>query len=67
MQNEEKAKPFTEQDIRFTTNKGALYALFPDAMKRFMSQVLEQPASALRTAGVLATALGVGIVWVIRK
>jgi len=47
--------------------EGALYALFPDAMKRFMSQVLEQPASALRTAGVLATALGVGIVWVIRK
>jgi len=28
MQNEEKAKPFTAQDIRFTTNKGALYALF---------------------------------------
>jgi alpha-L-fucosidase len=28
MQNEEKAKPFTPQDIRFTTNKGALYALF---------------------------------------
>ncbi|EQB15401.1 alpha-L-fucosidase [Novosphingobium lindaniclasticum LE124] len=27
MQNEEKAKPFTARDIRFTTNKGALYAL----------------------------------------
>ncbi|KAK0338835.1 hypothetical protein LTR94_036986, partial [Friedmanniomyces endolithicus] len=26
--NEEKAKPFNAQDIRFTTNKGALYALF---------------------------------------
>lgn len=28
MQNEGAAKPFTPQDIRFTTNKGALYALF---------------------------------------
>ena len=28
MQNEEKAKPFTAQYIRFTTNKGALYAMF---------------------------------------
>ncbi|RST31532.1 alpha-L-fucosidase [Sphingomonas ginkgonis] len=28
MQNEGAAKPFTAQDIRFTTNRGALYALF---------------------------------------
>ena len=28
MQNESSAKPFTARDIRFTTNKGALYALF---------------------------------------
>jgi len=28
MQNEATAKPFTARDIRFTTNKGALYALF---------------------------------------
>lgn len=28
MQNEGTAKPFTGQDVRFTTNKGALYALF---------------------------------------
>jgi len=27
MQSEDKAKPFTARDIRFTTNKGALYAL----------------------------------------
>jgi alpha-L-fucosidase len=27
MQSEEKAKPFTAEDIRFTTNNGALYAL----------------------------------------
>ncbi len=46
--------------------EGALYALFPDAMKRYMARILEQPAATLRTAGVLATALGVGIVWVVR-
>jgi alpha-L-fucosidase len=28
MQNEESASAFTERDVRFTTNKGALYALF---------------------------------------
>lgn len=28
MQNEASASPFTARDIRFTTNKGALYALF---------------------------------------
>jgi len=28
MQNEDAAKPFTAADIRFTTNRGALYALF---------------------------------------
>ena len=28
VQNEDKAKPFTAEDIRFTTNGGALYALF---------------------------------------
>lgn len=28
MQNEEKAKPWTANDVRFTTNGGALYALF---------------------------------------
>jgi alpha-L-fucosidase len=28
MMNEQSASPFTPQDIRFTTNKGALYAMF---------------------------------------
>lgn len=46
--------------------EGALYALFPEAMRRFVMQVVEQPASMLRTAGLLATMLGVGIVWIVR-
>ncbi len=46
--------------------EGALYALFPDAMKRFILRVADQPANALRTAGVVATAVGVGLAWLVR-
>lgn len=46
--------------------EGALYALFPEAMKRAMLYVLDQPRGYLRTAGVAAAALGVGIVWLVR-
>lgn len=46
--------------------EGAAYALFPDAMKRMMAHVLTQPTSMLRTAGLIAAAAGVGIVWAIR-
>ena len=46
--------------------EGALYALFPEAMKHFMLQVADQPAGALRTAGTVAVALGVGIAWLVR-
>ncbi|WP_375196931.1 hypothetical protein [Sphingobium sp.] len=34
MQNGDKAKPFTAQDIRFTTSEGALHALFPGRAQR---------------------------------
>ncbi len=46
--------------------EGALYAVFPEAMRRFLARVLERPVAALRTAGMLTTALGVGIVWAVR-
>ena len=46
--------------------EGALYALFPDAMKRFIQRVSEQPANALRTAGLIATVVGVGLAWLVR-
>ncbi len=43
--------------------EGALYALFPAAMKRMMSQVMQIPDSALRYTGLLAALAGVAIVW----
>ena len=46
--------------------EGALYALFPEAMKKFMLQVLEQPDSALRRAGMTAAIAGVAMIWLIR-
>ncbi|MEE8123208.1 MAG: DUF2065 domain-containing protein [Alphaproteobacteria bacterium] len=46
--------------------EGTLYALFPDGMKRLMVQVLGLPASNLRAAGLIATAAGVGIVWLLQ-
>jgi uncharacterized protein YjeT (DUF2065 family) len=46
--------------------EGALYALFPDAMKRLAAQVTDTPGDTLRMAGVVSVALGVGIVWLVR-
>ncbi len=46
--------------------EGAVYALFPDGMKRMMEQVLTLPASSLRSAGLAAAVLGIFLVWLIR-
>jgi uncharacterized protein len=46
--------------------EGILYSLFPESMKRMVSQVLVLPASALRVTGVIAACLGVAAVWLIR-
>ena len=46
--------------------EGVAYALFPDAMRRMMVQVLALPEGNLRFAGLLAVLVGVGIVWLVR-
>ncbi len=46
--------------------EGALYALFPDAMKRAVLSIADLPASMLRNAGLVAAVVGVAIVWLIR-
>ncbi|MCB2099848.1 MAG: DUF2065 domain-containing protein [Rhodobacterales bacterium] len=46
--------------------EGVAYALFPDAMKRMMAQVLSLPSQQLRAAGLVAAALGVVFVWLVR-
>ncbi len=46
--------------------EGFAYALFPDAMKRMMANVLTLPSGNLRKAGLIAAMIGVGLVWLIR-
>ncbi len=46
--------------------EGALYALFPEAMKRVMVLMSGQPSALLRAVGVGAAALGVIVVWLVR-
>jgi uncharacterized protein YjeT (DUF2065 family) len=46
--------------------EGAVYALFPDAMKRVMAAMQEIPAPTLRSFGMATAATGVIIVWLIR-
>lgn len=46
--------------------EGALYALFPDAMKKMMLHVLAQPTGQLRTVGLVAAVAGVSVVWLVR-
>ncbi len=47
--------------------EGVLYSLFPEGMKRMVVQVLALPPAALRLTGLVAAALGVAGVWLIRQ
>lgn len=46
--------------------EGALYALFPEAMKRAVMNIAEMPPAMLRNAGLTAAVVGVVIVWLVR-
>jgi len=46
--------------------EGVLYALFPSAMQRMLADVLARPPQLLRTGGLIAACVGVGIVWLAR-
>lgn len=46
--------------------EGGLYALFPEAMKKFIAQAMEMPANSLRTSGLFAAIVGVFLVWLVR-
>jgi uncharacterized protein YjeT (DUF2065 family) len=47
--------------------EGALYALFPDGMKRMAAQMLALPSPMLRYAGLASALVGVGAVWMLRR
>ena len=45
--------------------EGALYALFPDAMRRSIARVLAQPPGRIRTIGMGAALVGLLLVWLV--
>jgi hypothetical protein len=47
--------------------EGVVYALFPEAARRALAIVMEQPIGTLRLGGLVAIALGFGIVWAARS
>ena len=46
--------------------EGAVYALFPEGMKRLMMRVIDEPPATLRTIGLAAALVGVAVVWLLR-
>jgi uncharacterized protein len=46
--------------------EGILYAAFPEGMKRVAARAMAVPPQMLRASGLLAAAIGVVIVWLLR-
>jgi len=46
--------------------EGTLYAAAPKGMKGMMRQMQHMPDTLLRRAGLIALAIGVAIVWMVR-
>ena len=46
--------------------EGVVYALFPGPVKRMMTVAIGQPDGGLRSAGLVAAAVGVVLVWLVR-
>jgi uncharacterized protein YjeT (DUF2065 family) len=46
--------------------EGGLYALFPEGMRKMAMQIEKVSPSSLRSAGLVAATVGVGIVWLMR-
>jgi uncharacterized protein YjeT (DUF2065 family) len=46
--------------------EGLVYGGFPGLAKKLASEVISVPETVLRMAGLVAIAVGVGIVWLVR-
>lgn len=47
--------------------EGVMYALFPAGMRRMLATALVASPAHLRVAGLVATILGVGLVWLVKR
>ncbi|MCF6116348.1 MULTISPECIES: DUF2065 domain-containing protein [Mesorhizobium] len=46
--------------------EGLVYGGFPGLAKKLAGEVLSMPENTLRVAGLIAIAVGVGLVWLVR-
>lgn len=46
--------------------EGIVYGGFPGLARKLATEVLGMPENVLRVAGLVAAALGVGVVWLVR-
>ncbi|MBE1206894.1 DUF2065 family protein [Aminobacter carboxidus] len=46
--------------------EGLVYGGFPSAAKKMAAQAAEMPEAVLRTVGLAAIVIGVGVVWLVR-
>jgi len=51
----------------FLVLEGLVYALFPGGVKRMAAMMPEIPESTLRNFGVIAMAIGVVLIWLIKR
>ena len=47
--------------------EGALYALFPESMRKLAQRIERVPTSSIRTSGLFAAICGVGIIWLMKN
>ncbi|MBH89846.1 MAG: ubiquitin-binding protein [Magnetovibrio sp.] len=47
--------------------EGAAYALFPDAMRKMMEQIIALPVTNIRTIGLFAAFAGFALVWLVKS
>lgn len=45
--------------------EGLIYAIFPEGMKKILTRMLDVPASALRSGGLVAAIAGLALLWVL--
>lgn len=47
--------------------EGVLYGGLPNLARRLAAEMLAMPEQVLRTAGLVAAAIGVAVVWLVRN
>ncbi|MBO6784769.1 MAG: DUF2065 domain-containing protein [Alphaproteobacteria bacterium] len=47
--------------------EGLIYAIFPEGMKKILLRMVDVPASALRSGGLVAAIAGLALLWVLGK